>query len=143
MPQPEEKPNRADTPLRILRWVFPQLKNLLIAPLAALTLFAAGCSEPPALPTSVVIGAGGRIGGILLERAVIVIEGETIKAAGAQADIPIPAGSTKTDLPGKFLIDVPDAGAPATFTVLVCNPEGEPSCANKVFKHMKAGKWID
>ncbi len=119
------------------------MKNLLLASLAAIALFAVGCSEPPPLPTSVVIGAGGRIGGILHERAAIVIEGELIKAAGAQADIPIPAGSEKTDLTGKFLIDVPEVGAPATFTVLICNPEGDASCTNRVFKHMKAGKWID
>jgi hypothetical protein len=107
-------------------------------------LAAIGCSEPPPPPdVKVVIGPSARIGGVLLERAALVIEGDRLIAAGSQADVPIPAGSNKMDLTGKHLIDVPDTGAVATFTVLVCNPEGEPSCSNKVFKHMKAGKWLD
>ena len=117
----------------------------LFAPvLLAAALFLAGCSAPPPiLDVKVVVGPSARIKGVLYERAAIVIEGENIIAAGSQADVPIPAGSNKTDLTGKHLIDVPDVGKPATFTVLVCNPEGEPSCAGKVFKHMKAGKWLD
>jgi hypothetical protein len=107
-------------------------------------LLAIGCSQPPPPPeVKVVVGASGRIGGVLHERTALVIEGETLKASGSQATVPIPAGSSKTDLTGKHLVDVPDNGAPATFTVLVCNPEGEPSCASKVFKHMKAGVWLD
>ena len=102
------------------------------------------CSEPPPPPdVKVVIGPSARIGGILVERAALVIEGDRLIASGSQADVPIPAGSNKMDFTGKHLVDVPDNGAVATFTVLVCNPEGEPSCANKVFKHMKAGKWLD
>ena len=112
--------------------------------LPVLLAAAVGCSEPPPPPeVKVVVGPSARIGGVLVERSAIVIEGEVIQAAGAQADIPIPAGSTKTDLTGKHIIEVPAVGAPATFTVLVCNAEGDPSCANKVFKHMKAGKWLD
>jgi hypothetical protein len=103
-----------------------------------------GCAEPPpVLEVKVVIGPSARVGGVLLERAALVIEGDRLIAAGPQSDVAIPAGSNKLDLMGKHLIDVPDVGGVATFTVLVCNPEGEPSCATKVFKHMKAGKWID
>lgn len=90
-----------------------------------------------------VIGASARVGGVLLDRSALVIENDTLTAAGAQADVPIPAGSNKTDLTGKHLVDVPEIGQPATFTVLVCNPEGEPSCKDKVFRHMKDGKWLD
>jgi hypothetical protein len=110
----------------------------------AAVLFAASCSTPPPpAEVKVVIGPSARIGGVLYERVALVIEGEQLIAAGAQGDVPIPAGSNKMDLTGKHLIDVPDVGKPATFTVLVCNPEGEPSCASKVFKHMKNGMWLD
>jgi hypothetical protein len=103
-----------------------------------------GCSDPPPPPdVKVVVGPSARIGGVLVERTALVIEGDRLIAAGSQSDVPIPAGSNKMDFTGKHLVDVPDIGGVATFTVLVCNPEGEPSCASKVFKHMKAGKWID
>jgi hypothetical protein len=103
-----------------------------------------GCSDaPPPPPVSVVIGAAGRIGGVLYDRTAIVIEGDRIQAAGGQGDVPIPAATGKTDLTGKFLIDVPEPGKPATFTVVVCNPEPEPACRDKVLRHMKDGKWVD
>ena len=109
-----------------------------------LILALTGCSEEaPPPPTNVVIGAGARIAGVLHERSAIVIEGDRIQAAGSQGDVPIPANSEKTDLSGKYLIDVPEPGQPATFTVLVCNPEGEPSCKDKVLRHMKDGNWVD
>jgi hypothetical protein len=116
-----------------------------VVPIGAILLATLiGCSEPPPVQTvNVVIGPSARIGGVLIERAALVIEGDRLIAAGAQGNVPIPAGSMKLDLSSKHLVDVPEVGGVATFTVLVCNPEGEPSCASKVFKHMKAGKWLD
>ena len=87
--------------------------------IAPLLLAATGCSDdPPPLPTTVIIGPSARIHGSLVPRSAIVIEGDLIKAAGAQGAVPIPAGSTKMDLTGKHIVEVPDPGAPATFASL-------------------------
>ena len=95
------------------------------------------------MPLTVLIGAGARLGGVLYERSAVVVEGDHILAAGGQADVPIPAGSEKVDLTGKFLVEVPEPGKPATLSVVVCNPEPEPECRDKVLRRMKDGKWLD
>jgi len=42
-----------------------------------------------------------------VSRAIVVIRGSRIVHAGFQAEVPVPAGSTKMDLSGKFLLPAP------------------------------------
>jgi hypothetical protein len=123
--------------------VISAFRSSLLAIPVFIAALLAGCSDPPPPEVKVVIGAAARVNGVLMDRTALVIENDILKAAGAQADVPIPAGSNKTDLTGRFIEQVPEPGMPATFTVLVCNPEGEPSCRQKALRHMKAGSWVD
>jgi len=45
--------------------------------------------------------------GAAVERAVVIVERETFKAVGDQPTLPIPPGSEKIDLTGRFLIPTP------------------------------------
>lgn len=72
-------------------------------------LAAASCGGPKLERAQVLIGAtllnsGGRAA---VERSVIVVEDGRFKAVGDQPTLPIPAGTEKVDLTGRFLIPAP------------------------------------
>lgn len=69
-----------------------------------------GCSgSSPSEGPKVLIGATlfNTATGSQVDRAVVVVDKEVIKAVGDQPTLPIPAGSEKTDLTGRFLVPTP------------------------------------
>ena len=78
-------------------------------------LLLVGCGQPP---THVKVIVGAQLPSQGIEYSVVVVEGNTIRAAGRQSDIPVPKGAEITSGLGKILEPEPgatvDAGQPAT-----------------------------
>jgi hypothetical protein len=104
------------------------------------------CSAAPERGVKVIVGAALIEGDRLVhERSAIVVEGTHIRAAGSQADVPIPAGSDKSDASGLFAVAAGSAplraGEPANVDFLACNPIAQPSCRSQVKRSMRSGEW--
>jgi len=90
-----------------------------LALLSAAALLLAACSEPAPTGPQVLIGATlfDTSTRSTVDRAVVIVEHDRFKAVGDQPTLPIPPGSNKLDLTGRFLIPTPvklpsDAGYP-------------------------------
>ncbi|MBN8734569.1 MAG: hypothetical protein J0L64_28810 [Acidobacteria bacterium] len=81
--------------------------RLALLSLAALLL--AACSEPAPTGPQVLIGATlfDSSTRSTVDRAVLIVEHDRFKAVGDQPTLPIPPGSNKLDLTGRFLIPTP------------------------------------
>ncbi len=77
-------------------------------PALALALVAALCAARPIAQSSVTAIVGGTLidgnGGTPVADAVIVVERDRIRAAGAKAAVPVPPGATVIDAAGKFVV---------------------------------------
>lgn len=82
----------------------PRLCLAAIAP-----LLLAACSEPAPTGPEVLIGATlfDATTRATVDRAVVIVEHDRFKAVGDQPTLPIPPGSRKLDLTGRFLIPTP------------------------------------
>lgn len=80
--------------------------RLLTMSAAALLAACGGPAEPrvEVLIGATLINSGGKPP---TERSVVIVEDGRIKAVGDQPTLPIPAGSAKTDLSGRFLVPAP------------------------------------
>ncbi len=80
----------------------------LAATLVALALFAASCGQGPAPGANLTVLEGVTLldgtGAPALENAVLLIEGERVRAAGPAGQVEVPAGARKVNLSGKFII---------------------------------------
>ena len=76
---------------------------------ACLIVLSVGCGGPAPEGPKVLIGATlfNTANRSLVSRAVVVVDHEVFRAVGDQPTLPIPAGSEKTDLTGRFLIPTP------------------------------------
>jgi imidazolonepropionase-like amidohydrolase len=72
--------------------------------------------------------------------AVIVVAGDTIRAAGIRKDVPVPQDSERTDLTGKWVLPMGHGriapGEPADLLVL----DG-PAAGGPVIRHLMHGQW--
>ncbi|MBK7927678.1 MAG: amidohydrolase family protein [Bryobacterales bacterium] len=80
-----------------------------LALLSAAALLLAACSEPAPTGPQVLIGATLLDSSTrsTIDRAVVIVEHDRFKAVGDQPTLPIPPGSHKLDLTGRFLIPTP------------------------------------
>jgi cytosine/adenosine deaminase-related metal-dependent hydrolase len=114
---------------------------------AALALFSLACSTHNEVSNlKVLIGATAvfQPGGSPVQDTVIVIEGDTIRAAGERKDVPVPQNSERADLTGKWVVPVSGGkiapGAPADLFVLNTGENGSPA-AGAPARHMIHGHW--
>jgi hypothetical protein len=122
-------------------------KLLLTAVCAAASLTGVSCQSGNQVSgIKVLIGATEipQAGANPVPDAVIVISGDTIRAAGIRKDIPIPQDSERTDLTGKWVAPVTGgriaAGEPADLYVLDSAPNGAPA-PNAAARRMIHGQW--
>jgi hypothetical protein len=118
-------------------------RHLAAAALAALA--ACGGAADPGV--KVIVGAALIEGGAVVhERSAIVVEGAHIRAAGSQGDVPVPAGSEKSDATGQFAVSAGAtplrAGEPADLDFLACNPLEDASCRQQIRRSLRGGKWV-
>ncbi len=94
-------------------------------------------------PSDIKVIVGGRLvdarGKVAFEHAVVVIDGPTVRAVGRQADIPIPAASSRVSGAGKIIAPREGSGSiepgkPANL-VLIGN--------GRVERAMENGEWMD
>jgi hypothetical protein len=109
--------------------------------LSAACLAALSACAPE--PSDIKVIVGGRLvdasGKVAFEHAVVVIDGPTVRAVGRQADIPIPAASSRVSGAGKTIApqkgsDSIEPGKPAN---LVLISDG------RVERAMQNGEWLD
>jgi imidazolonepropionase-like amidohydrolase len=79
-----------------------------------------------------------------VQDAVIVISGDTIRAAGVRKDVPIPQDSERTDLTGKWVVPVAGGriapGEAADLFILNTSPSGAPTEGTPA-RRMIHGQW--
>ena len=79
-----------------------------------------------------------------VQDAVIVISGDSIRAAGMRKDVPIPQDSERTDLTGKWVVPVAGGriapGEPADLFILNTSPSGAPAEGTPA-RRMIHGQW--
>jgi hypothetical protein len=79
-----------------------------------------------------------------VQDAVIVISGDTIRAAGVRKDVPIPQDSERTDLTGKWVVPVAGGriapGEAADLFILNTAPSGAPAEGTPA-RRMIHGQW--
>ena len=115
--------------------------------LAIACLLTAGCSNENS-GTKVLIGATAITapGATPVEDYVIVISGDTIRAAGVRKDVPMPQDSERTNLAGKWVVAVGNgriaAGQPADLVILNAAPNGGvPDADAPVNRRLTRGLW--
>jgi imidazolonepropionase-like amidohydrolase len=95
------------------------------------------------VPSNVKVIVGGTLldpsGKPAVDHAVIVVEGDTVRAVGPQAMVPIPAGSHKVDGTGKSIAPVEgtgpvEAGKAANFVLI---------SGGRIERTMKNGEWVE
>ncbi len=79
-----------------------------VAVLVTLVLFSASCGQSPGLNTGLVALEGATLldgtGAPEVENAILLIQGDRVRAVGPARDIDIPAGAQRVNLTGKFII---------------------------------------
>ena len=76
--------------------------------LVTLVLFSASCGPRPGLSTGLVALEGATLldgtGAPEVENAILLIQGDRVRAVGPARDIDIPTGARRVNLAGKFII---------------------------------------
>src|SRR5579862_3166157 len=122
-------------------------KLLLLALSLATCLLTSSCQTGNQVSGLKVLIGGTAIlqaGGNPVQDAVIVISGDTIRAAGLRKDVPIPQDSERTDLTGKWVVPVAGGriapGEPADLFILNTSSSGAPAVGAPI-RHKIHGQW--